>query len=253
MFGNSKGKLEINKSHVGIITQARLTSARLPGKIFKAINHKPLLQYHIERLKETGFPIVVATTINKTDEIVCEFAQSQNVNFFRGDEHNVLSRYYEAATKFQFDIIVRVTSDCPLVDAHLIRNSIEKYIRFNNPNLYLSNCIERTFARGFDFEIFSFQSLQEAYDKAVEESDLEHVTPFIRANKSGSTELYNVAQERDNSRFRITVDTSEDFELIKQLIEKYHAEELSYFEIEEILSRNPELVKLNSHIEQKKT
>ncbi|MGZ4035728.1 MAG: cytidylyltransferase domain-containing protein [Bacteroidia bacterium] len=238
--------------NIGIITQARMTSTRLPGKIFKEINHKNLLQYHIDRLKQTGFDIAIATTINATDDCVCEFAEKQQIKFHRGSENNVLSRFHETATKFKFDIIVRVTSDCPLIDPHLIRNSLEKYLKFNNTNLYMSNGVERTFARGFDFEIFSFQLLDAAFKNAKEESDLEHVTPYIWKNKSGKVELYHVKQDINNSGLRITVDTQDDFNLIKILIEKYNADKLAYNEIEEILSNHPELVAINSHIEQKK-
>ena len=238
--------------NIGIITQARMTSTRLPGKIFKEVNHKNLLQYHIDRLKQTGFDIAIATTINTTDNCVCEFAEKQQLKFHRGSENNVLSRFHEAAIKFNFDIIIRVTSDCPLIDPHLIRNSVEKYLKFNNPNLYMSNGIERTFARGFDFEIFSFQLLDEAFKNATLEEDLEHVTPYIWKNRSGKVELYPIKQTTDNSRFRITVDTADDFELIKTLIEKYKADKLAHNEIEEILSLHPELVAINSHIEQKK-
>lgn len=237
---------------IGIITQARMTSTRLPGKILKEINNKTLLQYHIDRLKQTGFEIAIATTINNTDDCVCEFAAKNNLEFHRGSENNVLSRFHEAAVKFKFDVIVRVTSDCPLIDPHLIRNSIEKYLKFNNPNLYMSNGMERTFARGFDFEIFSFKLLDEAFKNASEEGDLEHVTPYIWKNRSGNVEIYNIKQSTDNSKFRITVDTAEDFELIKALIEKYNADKLSYSEIEEILLNHPELAAINSHIEQKK-
>lgn len=240
------------KPHIGIITQARMTSTRLPGKIFKEINGKSLLQYHIDRLKQTGFEVVIATTTNVTDDCVCEFAEKQKVKFHRGSENNVLSRFYEAAQKNEFDIIVRVTSDCPLIDPHLIRNSVEKYMQFNNPILYMSNGLERTFARGFDFEIFSSELLTEAFNKATEQGDLEHVTPYIWKNRSGKVELYNVKQPDNNSRFRITVDTPEDFELIKILIEKYNADKLSYNEIENILLQHPELGRINEHIEQKK-
>ncbi|MGQ0829621.1 MAG: cytidylyltransferase domain-containing protein [Bacteroidota bacterium] len=237
---------------IGIITQARMTSTRLPGKIFKKINEKTLLQYHIERLQKTGFDIAIATTTNNTDNCVCEYAHSKNIKFYRGSENNVLSRFYETATQFKYDIIVRVTSDCPLIDPHLLRNGIEKYLKLNNPNLYLSNGLERTFARGFDFEIFSYQLLSEAFEKASTEEDLEHVTPFIWKNKSGKIDFYHFKQAEDNSKFRITVDTVDDFELIKQLIEKYNADKLPYNEIEKILSNDPELIALNSHIKQKK-
>ena len=238
--------------HIGIISQARMTSTRLPGKILKEINGKSILQYHLERLQKTGFDIAIATTTNQTDNIVADFALKHSIACHRGSENNVLSRFYETAVKFKYDIIVRVTSDCPLIDQHLIRNAVDKYLQLNNSNLYLSNCIERTFARGFDFEIFSFQSLEEAFEKASDISDLEHVTPYIWKNKSRKTELYHVKQTNNNSNLRITVDTSEDFELFKTLIEKYKADTLSYTEIETILLNHSELVALNAHIEQKK-
>lgn len=241
-----------NVFKIGIITQARMTSTRLPGKIFKEVNHKPLLEYHIERLQKAGFEICIATTVNKEDDIVCEYAEKNKINYHRGSEHNVLSRFYEVALKYKFDIIVRVTSDCPLIDPHLIRNAVEKYIQLNNPRLYISNCLERSYARGFDFEVFSFQLLEDAFKNAKEESDLEHVTPYIWKNKSGKVELYSVRQMNDGSKYRITVDTPEDFELIKNLIEKYHAHSLAYNEIETILSEHPELVEINKDIEQKK-
>jgi spore coat polysaccharide biosynthesis protein SpsF len=252
LSGNLENKLSELHPHIGIITQARMTSTRLPGKIFKAANHKSLLQYHIDRLKQTGFDIAIATTVNQADNIICDFAERQNVKFHRGSENNVLSRFYETAIKFGFDVIIRVTSDCPLIDPHLIRNSLEKYLKFNNENLYMSNGIERTFARGFDFEIFSFSLLKDAFENAKEESDLEHVTPYIWKNRSGKVEFYHVKQETNNSDLRITADTADDFDLIQKLIEQFNAAELSYNEIEKILRDHPELIAINSHIEQKK-
>ncbi|MCX6295700.1 MAG: hypothetical protein NTX97_06465 [Bacteroidetes bacterium] len=213
--------------HIGIITQARMTSTRLPAKIFKEVNHKPLLQYHIERLQKTGFDIAIATTINSTDDCVVDFAEIHKISSHRGSENNVLSRFHETAKKYNFDIIIRVTSDCPLIDPHIIRNSIEKYLKFNNPNLYMSNGVERTFARGFDFEIFSFKLLDEAFKNATLESDLEHVTPYIWNNRSGEVELYHVKQDQKNNGLRITVDgysliqhvfSIEEIENIRRLI-----------------------------------
>ncbi|MCW3083819.1 MAG: acylneuraminate cytidylyltransferase [Bacteroidetes bacterium] len=229
-----------------------MTSTRLPGKIFKEINNIPLLQYHIERLQKTGFDVAIATTTNHTDDRICDYSIEHAIKFHRGSENNVLSRFYETAVKFKFDVIVRVTSDCPLIDQHLIRNSIEKYLNLNNPDLYMSNVIERTFARGFDFEIFSFQLLEDAFKNAMDKGDLEHVTPYIWKNRSGKVEFYHVKQEKKENHLRITVDTAEDFELIKKLIEEYDADRLPYNEIEHILETHPQLVAINAHIEQKK-
>lgn len=240
------------QARTGIITQARMTSTRLPGKILKTVRNQPLLKYHIERLKQTGLDVFIATTSNATDDVVQQFSEKEQLGFHRGSEDNVLSRYHETALKYNLDIIIRVTSDCPLIDPHLIRNSFEKYVQLNNPRVYMANGLERTFARGFDFEIFSFELLDEAFQRATDESDLEHVTPYIWKNRPGNIHLYPVKQTVDNSRFRITVDTPEDFELIRLLIEMYEADKLSYNEIEQILTEHPELSAINAHIEQKK-
>jgi len=244
--------LSDSKEAIGIITQARMTSTRLPGKVFKEIQGKPLLAYHLDRLRMTGFMVIIATTTNSTDDCICEYAEKHRIPYFRGSESNVLSRYYGAASAFHVNPVVRVTSDCPLIDPQLIRSSIKQYLQMNDPDLYMSNGIERTFARGFDFEIFSFKALEEAFNNAREESDLEHVTPYIWKNKSGKTKFFHLRQNEDHSQLRITVDTPEDFNLIRQLIENYHAADLSFAEIESILLAHPELVKINSSIEQKK-
>ncbi|MFL5764353.1 MAG: cytidylyltransferase domain-containing protein [Bacteroidia bacterium] len=238
---------------IGIITQARMTSTRLPGKILKEVNGIPLLKYHTDRLKQAGFEVIIATTTNDTDNPVCEFAEKNSLKYYRGSEENVLDRFWGAVQKNKIETIVRVTSDCPLIDPHLIRNGIEKYMQLNDPNLYLSNAIERTFARGFDFEIFSARSLEQAISNAKEPSDLEHVTPYIWKNRSGVTSLYHVKQSENHSNLRITVDTDDDFQLVKTLIEEYNADKLPYTEIEKILLEHPELVAINAHIEQKKT
>src|SRR5690606_7739468 len=107
-----------------------MTSTRLPGKVLQKVNDRSLLDYHIDRLKRTGFEIIIATTTNETDNPIIEFCNQNNIKYSRGSEENVLSRYYTAAIENNLDIIIRVTSDCPLIDPHLIRNSVEKYLRF---------------------------------------------------------------------------------------------------------------------------
>lgn len=229
-----------------------MTSTRLPGKVLMKINGRSLLEYHLDRLQKTGFRIIIATTINSADDAVCELAENMKLDFYRGSELNVLERFYNAAKTFKLQYIIRVTSDCPLIDPVLIRNGAEQYLNGDDENVYLSNSIERTYARGFDFEIFSFSSLKEAYENAKDQSDLEHVTPFIWKNKSGKIKIRHFKQEADNSNLRVTVDTPEDLELIRQLIENYKADTLSFSEIEKILLDHPELVTINAEIQQKK-
>lgn len=216
------------------------------------VNNIPLLKYHTDRLRQSKLPIIIATTTNSADDIISGFAECEEISCHRGSEDDVLSRYYEAALKYKLDVVVRVTSDCPLVDGKLIGESVKKYLGWNNEDIYFSNSIIRTFPRGFDAEIFSFRLLEEAFQKAKLPSEREHVTPYIKANYSGKVRFEHILYEYDASNFRITVDTPEDFELIKILIEKYSAQNLSYIEIIELLKVHPELVRINAHIEQKK-
>ena len=121
---------------IGIITQARMTSTRLPGKVLKKVGNKTLLKYHIDRLKTSGYPIYIATTLNKTDDEIVNFAIHEGCSYYRGDEHNVLNRYYECAKENNLDVIVRDTSDCPLIDGSLIKKGIRQYSGLNDKNLY---------------------------------------------------------------------------------------------------------------------
>lgn len=236
----------------GIITQARMTSTRLPGKILMEAGGKPLLKYHIDRLRWSGIPIYLATTINKTDDPVAAFGAAENIPVHRGSEDNVLERYYQCAKNNQLEVIVRVTSDCPLVDGTLIKSAVDQYLTLNDPSVYLSNALKRSYPRGFDFEIFSFALLEEAYLKADRLIEREHVTPYINQNRSGKVKFEHIVHDTDNSAIRITVDTPEDFQLIKKLMEEYGASDKNYEEIINIFQNHPHLKEINNHIEQKK-
>ena len=121
---------------IGIITQARMTSTRLPGKIMLEAAGIPLLKHHINRLKMSDIPIYIATTTNEEDDVIVNFANLENLPVYRGDEHNVLGRFYECALKYELDIVIRVTSDCPLIDGSLIKSAVEQYIRWEDSKIY---------------------------------------------------------------------------------------------------------------------
>lgn len=235
----------------GIITQARVNSTRLPNKIFKEAGGISFLEHHINRLSHTGLPIIVATTSNGSEKPIVDFCNEKNIPVFCGDENNVLKRYYECAVKFGLTTVIRVTSDCPLIDPRIILNGLEAY-RSSGINTYYSNTLNRTYPRGMDYEIFPFRLLEEANEHATEESDKEHVTPYIWKNRSGKVNLQSDVSESDNSGFRITLDTVEDQHLLTQLIEEYNAVNLDCGRIVKILNDHPELAAINRMIEQKK-
>lgn len=229
-----------------------MTSTRLPGKVLRTVAAKPLLHYHVSRLQTSRLPLYLAVTTNTADDPLADFAAAYHLPCTRGNEHDVLSRYQQCAATHDLDIIVRVTSDCPLLNGELIASGVRDYVQANNPRLYLSNVLERTFPRGLDFEIFSRELLEEAFQQATLPADREHVTPYIHQNRSGRVQFQHVLRSEDRSNYRLTVDTAEDFELIRQLIEHYQADALSTDALLALLDAHPELVELNAHIEQKK-
>ncbi|GAA3931482.1 glycosyltransferase family protein [Hymenobacter algoricola] len=239
-------------SKVGIITQARMGSTRLPGKVLRTARGISMLEYHIRRLRASGLPVVIATTRLPEDDAIEQAATQLGVACYRGDGEDVLSRYYETAVQFQLDTIVRVTSDCPLIDGSLIRSAVDQYVTAANPQQYISNGIQRTYPRGLDFEVFSFQLLAEAQHHARSASDREHVTPYIHQNRSGLVEIEQVVRAADASLYRVTLDTVEDFALLKVLLEQYHADTLATDELIRLLEQHPELVAINAATEQKK-
>lgn len=235
---------------IGIISQARTTSTRLPGKVLMKAGGKTILEHGLDRLKWSEYPIYVATTINHADNEIVHLCEKNKVFYYRGSEHDVLSRYYECAKKFSLDVVVRVTSDNPLIDGDLIREGIQRYLELPD-NSYVSNCLENPYPHGFNFEIFSFDALKNAHLLARESFEREHVTPFI-LNPSKNTGVIRSAIEyrSDAIHFRLTVDEADDWALMKILLNDYHAFTLSCAEITCLLKNNASLANINSHVKQ---
>lgn len=238
------------------IVQARIGSTRLPGKIFKELEGKPILWHVVNRLSHSRKikNIIVATTVLPEDDLTEEFCEENKIDCFRGSSEDVLARYYQAAIDYEVDTIVRVTSDCPIIDPIIIDKMVDKYLHLkkNKPVDYLSNTIKRTFPRGLDAEIFSFDALAEAFRYANEKYEREHVTPYIYQHP----DIFNIVNYENNSDYsfhRWTVDTAEDYELIKQIYRNlYKPNELFYFkEVLELFERDPKLIKINQNVKQK--
>ncbi|MGK9476879.1 cytidylyltransferase domain-containing protein [Melioribacter sp. OK-6-Me] len=238
------------------IVQARIGSTRLPGKIFKELEGKPILWHVINRLSHSKKikNIIVATTDLPEDDATEEFCENNKIDCFRGSSEDVLSRYYQAAIDYEVDTIVRVTSDCPVIDPAVIDKMISKYFLLNKNGMvdYLSNTIKRTFPRGLDAEIFSFTALAEAFRCANEKYEREHVTPYIYQHPD-IFKIVNYENNQDYSFHRWTVDTAEDYELIKQIYKNlYKPNKLFYFEdILKLFEEKPELIKINQKVKQK--
>lgn len=241
---------------IGIITQARATSTRLPAKVLLMAGGRTFLDHHLNRLAATGLPVIVATTTNEADEPIVAIADRAGVPVFRGSELDVLSRFAGAIREHGLDGVVRVTSDCPLIDADVVAAGVDRFRAENDENLYLSNCLERTYPRGMDYEVFSAARLLLADAEATLPADREHVTSYLHQNRTGDLRLLNLpwsdAPSADSAQYRLTLDTEDDRKLLTTLIEQYDAARLDCAGVVAVMDKHPELPALNQHIEQKK-
>ena len=205
-----------------LITQARTGSTRLPGKVLKQINGKSLLEIHLERLKKCSkiSEIIVATTINEEDAIIYDKALEWGFSSFTGSETDVLDRFYQSVKDKNPDWIVRVTSDCPLIDPELV-DEIVTFVQENNCD-YGSNGLIENYPDGQDVEVFKFSALKIAWKNALLKSEREHVTPYIRNNSDFNNgnlfKAINFPCDSDFSKIRMTVDEQRDLDLVEILI-----------------------------------
>lgn len=236
------------------IVQARSGSSRLKGKVFLDLAGKPILLRVLDRILKSKRinQIIVATTIKKEDDKIVELVKDYHpkIAFFRGSEKDVLERFYKASVKFKADVIVRITGDCPLIDSEIIDKVIGSY---NKNTDYASNIFKkRTYPRGLDVEIFSFKTLEKMQKEAKNKEDREHVTLYLRKNP----ELFsykNVIGKKDYSFYRWTVDQEEDYNLVKIIYRELYSKNPDFRmkDIIKLFNNNPELIKINQHVEQK--
>jgi glutamate-1-semialdehyde aminotransferase/spore coat polysaccharide biosynthesis protein SpsF (cytidylyltransferase family) len=198
------------------ITQARIGSSRLPRKVLLTINDKSLLEYHLERalLSNQVNKWIVATTDENDSDLICVIASQLNIQSYKGSLNDVLDRFYQSVKDENPDYVVRVTSDCPLLDASLIDEVVQFCVE--NQLDYHSNVLQEIYPDGLDVEVFSFKALMEAWQNATDAADREHVTPYIRRNST----VVNVQNliDKKYSNLRMTVDEPTDFDVIQQLI-----------------------------------
>ena len=206
-----------------IIVQARLGSSRLPKKVLKPIEGEPLLGYALSRLKtlEKHCNLTVATTHLSQDDPIEAYCIQNNVSCFRGDESHVLKRFYHSALKEKASTIIRITGDCPIVDTLLLQKMLLFYEKHAPKYDYVSNVVKRSYPKGLDIEIFSFEALEMAYFNASSSYQKEHVTPFILQHPKLFS-MYNFEDKEDYSHINVSVDTLQDFELVQKLIKKFH-------------------------------
>ena len=237
---------------VVVVVQARMGSTRLPGKVLLPVAGKPMFSYQIERLRRCRqvHALVTATTTEPADDALVAFCRAENVDCIRGSEHDVLSRYALAARALDGDVVVRVTSDCPLIDPELVDDAI---VRFNVGDVdYVSNMMRPTWPYGMAVEVMSRDALDTADREARSPAEREHVTPFIYWHPE-RFRLASMTLANDLSGHRWTVDTIEDFELVSRLLVHLWPKtpEFRMKDVLDLLAEHPDWVHINQHVLQK--
>lgn len=235
-----------------IVVQARMGSTRLPGKVLKQVRGKPLLEYLVERLRRVRLAdaFVVATTIEPADAAIVAECERLGVRYTRGPELDVLARYHDAAIAHQAALVVRVTSDCPLIDPAVIDAAIGLYR--GGQYDYVSNALRPGYPLGMAVEVFPFALLDQARREAVAPAEREHVTPFFYLRP----ERYRIGHLRnrtDLSAERWTVDTEQDFALVSRMIEAIADTDpaAGMDQLAALLDRHPDWRAMNANVQQK--
>jgi spore coat polysaccharide biosynthesis protein SpsF (cytidylyltransferase family) len=202
------------------------------------INGESILQIHLRNLKKSKIvdSFIVATTLEAESAQVCAIARKESFDVYQGSLEDVLDRFYQASKSYEPDYIVRVTSDCPLIDPILLDEVIQHAIK--NTLSYCST--SENHPDGVDVEVMKFSELEEAYEKAVLISDREHVTPYVKRKPSNAKQANRYFMEKDYSNIRFTVDEQSDFEAIKILIENLGSN-ARWFEYADFITTNESL------------
>ena len=232
------------------IIQARMGSSRLPGKVLMKVGGRELLSYMLERVaaaKNVSAPLV-ATTTDPKDDPIADFCDRNKIPMFRGDENDVLDRYYRAAQTLNPDVVVRLTSDCPLIDPQIIDAVVEAHRAAGND--YTANTAPPvgTYPDGMDVEVFSFASLERAWKEAKLPSEREHVTFYLW--KTGLFKTSRVDLPESLSTFRLTVDYPEDLAVVTAVLDALHAKNplFTMRDVIDFLNAHPDVRERNAAI-----
>jgi len=233
------------------IIQARTGSTRLPGKVLMPIGNQSMLARVVNRVRRTKSleQTVVATSTSPNDNAIVQECERIQVPVFRGSENDVLDRYYRAAVQYGATGIVRITTDCPMIDPAVIELVLLGF-KTKHPD-YASNCLQRTYPRGLDTEVMTFSALERAWKESKFAFQRAHVTPYIYKN-SDLFKLESVTGGADNSKYRWTVDTQEDLNLIRTIYARFgNTDTFSWQDAMMLMKLDPRLAAMNQHVRQK--
>lgn len=231
------------------IIQARLGSTRLPNKVLLKLEDKTVLEHDVERTARSRYirDVVIATTMAKGDLKIVELCAAKGIRVYCGSENDVLDRYYQAARLVEAEHVVRITSDCPVIDPAVVDQVISLHLE-SKADLS-ANVLKETFPDGLDVEVFTFAALKKAWEEARLSSEREHVTPYIKNNPQ-LFKLVNLECPRNLCGKRWTLDNPEDYEFLKAVYRSLYPSN-PRFGMEDILKfleKHPEIERINSNI-----
>lgn len=229
----------------GLIIQAHMGSTRLPGKVMKEINGLSVLGHVILRVKKVrnSDVVIVATSTLEMDDVIVKESEKYGALVYRGDNDDVLSRYYGAAKKYGVTDIARICSDNMFIDPEIVEKEIAVFLE-NDYDLVTSGS---TIPLGLGTEVFSFKSLEEAFFKATTHYEHEHVAPYIYDH--GKVHYYEMAE--DMGKYRFTLDTEEDWQLVSAVASKLNSLECDLKDIIDVMEKNPQFYEINKNVEQR--
>lgn len=233
------------------VIQARTGSTRLPAKVLKPLLGEPVLVHVVRRIRRATRvdAVVVATTTASGDDVIAGLAGRLGWPFVRGSEEDLLSRYLLAGRAHAADLVVRITSDCPLVDPALVDEVVEA-LEASGAD-YASNTLPpRTYPRGLDVEVFTMVALEAADREDHDPASREHATPYLYRNPD-RFRLVGVSANRDLSGHRWTLDTPEDYRLIRHIYNGLGRGDFAWTEALALVEAHPEWSAINRHVRQK--
>lgn len=232
------------------IVQARMGSTRLPGKVLKDLSGKTALARVVERTRLATLldDVVVATTLQPADDAIIQECEQISIACFRGNEADVLDRYHRAAREFAADAIVRITADCPVIDPELIDTAVRAFLD-QKPD-YVTNGLTSTYPLGLGVEVVSAIALAQAWREAMESYQRAHVTAYIYEHPE-RFKIVSLSAEADYSKYRWTLDTLADYELLRIIYAHFDQEHFRWRDVLALMERRPELAAINAQIRQK--
>lgn len=241
-----------NDLAITLVVQARMSSSRLPGKVMLPILGEPLLLRMIERLKQVKriVNIVIATSDTSDDDLIESFCKKYQIDCYRGSLNDLLDRHWNVGNLTNADAVVKIPSDCPLIDPRIVDKVLDYYVENANQYDFVSNLHPATYPDGNDVEVMAFEALTQAWEEASKPLELEHTTPYFWENPD-KFKIGNVVWETGldySMSHRFTIDYHEDYQFIKRVFEELYPVKPN-FSLEDILTlltNKPDIMAINA-------